>query len=582
MGRKQACPECATPTTAGVPVLDRVVCQDCWDVLLRTATSRLADRVTELIGTDDRIHPMVVSRVVAASLPSAADRLRVLIELRSRGLGPQRSFGKRSTELFELVEGLRAAGLPGRILGQRRLHPSESKVGCAQCGQERKIAGRLNGEALCALCWRIHPDVLKPCVRCGKTDYLSRDSLCRGCRRRAEVNALFTAERITARPEFAGIRDALLVADGAYLHRFMTSKKSSWNALRRLVAGGRVITHETLDELDRPGASLLRSFLVASGVLPERNERLTAFEMWIKRTADTITDDTDKRSYVGFARWRHLRRARQHITLTPAQVAGQRRQLTYVRNLLSELHSQGLTIRTARQTTLDLWLAAGPAERLCVKGFLQWCRTNGTNQNLIINSTRHRPLPAVFLLPEHQHHALLFRILDPEQPIGPALRLAASLVLLYGIRNHEIAALSLTDIIITGRHVWIRFGPEPLQLPGRLADYARQAVSERTITRFGRKTEDHQWLFPGLFHDQPIDPATLASRLAAIGVKPERTRSTAMGQLAQQLPPPILARLTGLAPTTTVRWNAAVAASYAANAPATGRFSRKGREDLEE
>lgn len=111
--------------------------------------------------------------------------------------------------------------------------------------------------------------------------------------------------------------------------------------------------------------------------------------------------------------------------------------------------------------------------------------------------------------------------------------------------------------------------PEPLQLPSRLADYARQAVSERTITRFGRTTEDHQWLFPGLFHDQPIDPTTLSSRLATIGVKPERTRTTAMGQLAQQLPPPILARLTGLAPTTTVRWNAAVSASYAANLPRT-------------
>ena len=239
-------------------------------------------------------------------------------------------------------------------------------------------------------------------------------------------------------------------------------------------------------------------------------------------------------------------------------------------------------MRTAQQTTLDAWLATGPAERTCVRSFLQWCRSNGTNPNLTINCTRNRPLPAVFLLPEHQHHILLARILDPEQPISPALRLAASLVLLYGIRNHEIAALSLADFIITDQHAWIRFGPEPLRLPGVLAGYALQAVNERTITRFGRRTEDHQWLFPGLLHDQPIDPTTLSSRLTSLGIRPERTRTTAMGQLAQQLPPPILARLTGLAPTTTVRWNAAVAASYAANAPTGGGLSRKGREDLEE
>jgi integrase len=198
---------------------------------------------------------------------------------------------------------------------------------------------------------------------------------------------------------------------------------------------------------------------------------------------------------------------------------------------------------------------------------LQWCRSNGTNRNLTITSTQIRPLPAVFLLPEHQHHALLARVLDPEQRIDPALRLAASLILLYGIRNHEIASLSLADIITTGQDAWIRFGPEPLQLPAGLTGYAREAISERTITRFGSLTQDHQWLFPGLFHDQPIDPTTLSRRLAALGIKPERTRTTAMGQLAQQLPPPILARLIGINASTALRWSAAVTASYARNLP---------------
>lgn len=515
MGPDRTCLECQTITSTGALVLDRVVCQDCWDVLLRTATSRLSDRVLELLGTDHRIHPMEASRMVAAALPSTGDRLRVLIELRGRGLTPQRSSGKRSPELLALIGELRAGGLPDKLLGQGPRPATGLEGGCAHCGRDRPVAGRLDGNALCARCWRSHPEVLKPCIRCGQKHYLSKGSLCRGCRRRDEVKVIFSAERLAVKPEFAGARDALLAADGAYLDRFMRSKKSSWNVLRRLVASDQPITHEAVDAAGRPGASLLRSFLVSSLVLPERNERLQAFEAWIRRTAHTITDETDKRSYIGFARWRHLRRARQHANFRPAQVAGQRRQLTYVRNFLSQLHTQGLTVSTAGQTTLDAWLAEGPADRACVRGFLQWCRNNGTNRNLTANSTRPRPLPAVFLLPEHQHHALLARILNPEQPIGPALRLAASLVLLYGIRNHEIAALSLTDVIITDQHVWIRFGPEPLRLPGILAGYARQAVNERTVTRFGRTTEDHRWLFPGLFHDQPIDPATLSSRLVA-------------------------------------------------------------------
>ncbi|WP_219928091.1 hypothetical protein, partial [Arthrobacter sp. HMWF013] len=62
-------------------VLDQVACQNCWDVLLGTATSTLADRVMELLGPRHRIHPIAASRAVAAALPAAGDRLRVLIEL---------------------------------------------------------------------------------------------------------------------------------------------------------------------------------------------------------------------------------------------------------------------------------------------------------------------------------------------------------------------------------------------------------------------------------------------------------------------------------------------------------------------
>ncbi|MGX9901501.1 hypothetical protein ACW0JT_19285 [Arthrobacter sp. SA17] len=65
----------------------------------------------------------------------------------------------------------------------------------------------------------------------------------------------------------------------------------------------------------------------------------------------------------------------------------------------------------------------------------------------------------------------------------------------------------------------------------------------------------------------PIGARALSKRLSAIGVRPEVARASALGQLAQQLPPPVLARLTGLAPSTTVRWNAAVSASYAGNLP---------------
>lgn len=308
------------------------------------------------------------------------------------------------------------------------------------------------------------------------------------------------------------------------------------------------------------------SIELATGVLPDRNERLHAFEQLILRTAQTVADDADRRSFMAFAHWRHLRTARNQGR-TEAQFAGQRREIAQVRALLHMLHKQGLTVRSADQTTLDAWLADGPAERRRVKPFLHWCAANGASKTLHVANPPARPLPVVFLIPEHERTLLLGKILDPQQDIEPALRLAAGLVLIYGFRSHEITALTLADITLAEESAWVRFGPDPLRLPEELGQFARQAAARRSVTRFGGRTEDTQWLFPGPLHGRPIGAHALANRLTAIGIRPHAVRGSALGQLAQQLPPPILARLPGLTPSTTVRWNAAVSASYAGNLP---------------
>jgi integrase len=566
MPKTLPCLECGGYADSGEPVTGGFVCEGCWQVHLRTATSHLCDRITERIDPQYRIDPVSVSRIVASALPDRADRLRVWFELSIRGLGPNRASGKRSPHLIALVDELRDSGLPQKMIGQRHLPGSAGSRGiCAQCGKERQYTGRIGGALLCSGCWRSHEQVLKACVRCEQIDYLRKDRLCKGCRRRDEVKALFTPEQLAKRPALENVRDILLGADARYLDKMVGSGRN-WRILCQLLASEADISHEGLDATGRPGAGMLRSFLVATGVLPERNERLHAFEQWILRTSQTITDDRDRRSFTGFARWRHLRKARGQDR-TEAQFAGQRRELAQVRALLHILHAQGLTVNSVEQATMDGWLAGGPAERHRVKAFLEWCRTNGTGKTLKILPPPASGLPTVFLTPEHERAMLLGQILDPQKNIEPGLRLAAGLVIIYGFRSHEIRGLSLADITFTNETVWIRFGHEPLRLPEELGEYARQAAGRRRVMRFGGNAEDMQWLFPGPLHGHPIGAPALRKRLAVIGIRPHAARATALGQLAQQLPPPILARLTGLAPSTTVRWNAAVAASYGRNLP---------------
>jgi hypothetical protein len=64
---------------------------------------------------------------------------------------------------------------------------------------------------------------------------------------------------------------------------------------------------------------------------------------------------------------------------------------------------------------------------------------------------------------------------------------------------------------------------------------------------------------------RPSDYNVNHDPVAAIGLEPAPARSTAMGQLAMQLPPVILARLTGITVARAAVWHAATSASQARN-----------------
>lgn len=175
-------------------------------------------------------------------------------------------------------------------------------------------------------------------------------------------------------------------------------------------------------------------------------------------------------------------------------------------------------------------------------------------------------LPKTNGLVEDRRQQLLWEVLDPAVELDPGLRLAG-LVLLYGSRPHELAGLRLQDFVAGDGTIHVRFGPEPLQLPDALEVHARAAIAARSVARFGGIGDDHEWLFPGPIHGRPITASTLTRQLRAIGLEPAPARSTAMGQLAMQLPPVILARLTGITVARAAVWHAATSASQARNLP---------------
>lgn len=564
-----ACLACGVSAGGGVRCAGvGVVCTDCWEVALLEATTRLCDRVQAVLGDLHPVSPLVVARAVAAALPNREDRLRVWFELGIRSLIPNGQPGRRSLMLLALVQELRRAGVPLSLRG------SPTHGACGQCLNTRELRGRRKGIPLCGECWSMLQPLLRPCSRCDDVDYSSsgsRPRLCRECLFHDKIRDVFRQDILRKQPSLAGARDALLAADTTHWKQFFGGV-TTWQLLKRMLAQGDVISHESLDSYGRPDhgrpdqIKILRSFLVATGALPVRDERVVALEAWINGTADQIDREEDRRSFLRFARWRHLRQARRKA-LSESQLAWRRRELILVARFLNALHTSGYTLRTVTQAHMDAWLTAGTKDRTLIRPFLQWCRDNAMTriEHLPVLSTPSLPKTAA-LAADHRQR-LLGEVLDPGVELDPGLRLAAGLVLVYGSRPHEIAGLRLRDFVVGKDTVHVCFGPEPLQLPDALEMHARAAMAARSVARFGGISEDHEWLFPGPIHGRPVTTSTMTRWLRAMGVEPASTRTTAMGQLAMHLPPVILARLTGITVARAAVWHAATSASQARNLP---------------
>jgi hypothetical protein len=116
-------------------------------------------------------------------------------------------------------------------------------------------------------------------------------------------------------------------------------------------------------------------------------------------------------------------------------------------------------------------------------------------------------------------------------------------------------------------------GPAPVVLPEPLAALALHLVATRQgHAAIGRQASS-PWLFPGGQPGQPISAFRLSERLRQLGLRPGQSRSTALFQLATELPAALLARMLGIHISVAAAWQRASAGDwtdYAAD------YSRRG------
>jgi hypothetical protein len=426
---------------------------------------------------------------------------------------------------------------------------------CSGCGNLAPVKGGTRDQPLCADCAAPDASFWKACPGCGTPGRILAGA-CRRCHLRDQVDRLL-ADPGTGRTR-AGLeplRQAIADVGRPEVALGWIRRDKVRAMLTGLAAGHRPLTHAALDEMpDSKTLRHLRSVLVASGALPARDEHLTRLEHWIRQAVPRCPDAGQKQLLHSYATWHVLRRLRQRARATPAtqhQASTAKENVTAAMAFLDWLDARGLTLATCAQGDLDAWMAgASTAQKGRTGHFVRWARSR-KHTRLDFPATRWNG-PTRALDTEARWDQA--RRLLHDEALKPEDRFASLLVLLYAQQPATISRLTLDNVHADDDRVLLHLGQEPVLLPEPLDDLARHLIA----TREGHATiGDHgasPWLLPGGRPSQPISPYRLAERLHQIGIQPGTARSTALFQLAAEVPAAILARMLGIHINVAVAW----------------------------
>jgi hypothetical protein len=432
-------------------------------------------------------------------------------------------------------------------------------IRCAGCGQVAPLRGGTLDEPLCALCTR--PDnPWRNCPSCGQPGRFHHRR-CARCSVTRRLHELLADDTGTIPADRQVLYRALAATQRPATLSAWLDRSAAPQMLRELA--GRAITHQTLDELPT-GKTVehLRSILIAAGILPTRDEQMVRLEHWVDAAIAERADLEEQHLLRRYALWHMLRRLRQRTRgadTTHNQYVLVRQHLRAAIGFLDWLATQGLSLADARQGNLDEWTVSDNATlRRETRHFLRWAK----KQKL---TTLDAPAvrwdgPAGVIDTEARWDQA--RRLLHDDTIKPEDRFAGLLVLLYAQWPAAISRLTVDHIRTSAGQVLIRLGDEPVVLPEPVAALALAVVANRHGKAAVGDPGTSPWLFPGGQPGRPISPYALTERLRQLGLRPARDRSTALFQLATDLPAAVLARMLGIHITVAVAWQRASAGDW--------------------
>ncbi|MFI6376447.1 site-specific integrase [Streptomyces sp. NPDC050546] len=444
---------------------------------------------------------------------------------------------------------------------------------CCSCGTVAQVRGGTWEEPLCAKCANPDPDFWGRCPTCATTWQLGSHP-CQRCVLDQQLRRLLgaSAEEAIA-PELAPFHEALTSAERPDTALAWISRSQVRDLLERIGRDEHPVTHDSLDDVP-PGKVLahLRSVLVATGVLPPRDERLVALEKWITTTVQARTDLAERRILHGYAVWHHLRRLRRRLGdqhTSQLQDMNVRCHVSAADNFLTWLAGEGLTLGVCTQADLERWMTDAAFRYRDETGhFVRWSVQHRHAHGLTCGAVRWTGPQGT--IDSEKRWADARRLLN-EDTLPTADRVAGLLLTLYAQKISTISQLTVEDVDFTGETVAITFGASPVILPMPLGALVRELVATRRGKAEIGTPDDVPWLFPGGQPGRPLSDSQVGLRLHKIGIRPQQDRSTALFTLAAELPAAILARMLGIHIQVAVQWQKASAGDWAAYAADVSR-----------
>jgi hypothetical protein len=395
---------------------------------------------------------------------------------------------------------------------------------------------------------------------------------CARCVFEKRLRGLLSDHQGEIRPELQALYDNLAgTEDPDTVLRFITKNDAS-AVLGELGKGRRPLSHDALDDLGgaKP-VEHLRAVLVATGALPPRDEQMARLDRWVTATIAARSDSEERQLLQRYGLWhlmRRLRRRNKDAYAPYSQTAVVKTHLRVAISFLDWLAARGLTLASCHQGHLDTWVASGSASRRGGAGhFVRWAAAEKLT-SVTLPAVRWVGPSGVIDSDARWEQA---RRLLRDGTLKTEDRVAGLLVLLYAQTAAGVSRLALDHVDASDGEVRLHLGTEPIVVPEPLASLIVDLISSRRGHAAIGELGTSPWLFPGGQPGRPISASRITERLRALGLRAGPARSTALFQLATELPAAVIARMLGIHIKAAVQWQQVSSGDWAPYAAEVSR-----------